>query len=46
MPETIKGLSLPSLKEKLIKIGARVIIHGRSIVFQFAAFPSKCSGRF
>jgi hypothetical protein len=26
----------PSLKEKLIKIGAKVISHGRSIAFQMA----------
>jgi hypothetical protein len=35
-PETIKEWSLSSLKEKLIKIGAKVISHGRSIAFQMA----------
>jgi hypothetical protein len=33
-PEPIKDWSLSSLKEKLIKIGAKVISHGRSIAFQ------------
>ena len=36
-PEPIKDRSLSSLKEKLIKIGAKVISHGRSIAFQMAA---------
>ncbi len=35
-PELIKDWSLSSLKEKLIKIGAKVISHGRSIAFQMA----------
>ena len=35
-PEPIKDWSLTSLKEKLIKIGAKVISHGRSIAFQMA----------
>jgi len=35
-PESIKDWSLTSLKEKLIKIGAKVISHGRSIAFQMA----------
>ena len=35
-PEPIKDRSLSSLKEKLIKIGAKVISHGRSIAFQMA----------
>ena len=33
---TPKDWSLTSLKEKLIKIGAKVISHGRSIAFQMA----------
>jgi hypothetical protein len=33
-PEPIKDWSLSSLKEKLIKIGGKVISHGRSIAFQ------------
>jgi hypothetical protein len=35
-PEPIKEWSLSSLKEKLIKIGAKVITHSRGIVFQMA----------
>ena len=35
-PEPIKDWSLTSLKEKLIKIGAKVISHGRFIAFQMA----------
>ena len=35
-PEPIKNWSLTSLKEKLIKIGAKVVSHGRYIVFQMA----------
>ena len=33
-PEPIKDWSLTSLKEKLIKIGAKVVSHGRYVVFQ------------
>ena len=36
MPEPIKNWSLTSLKEKLIKIGAKVVNHGRYIAFQMA----------
>jgi hypothetical protein len=35
-PEPIKDWSLTSLKEKLIKIGARVVSHGRYVAFQMA----------
>ena len=35
-PEAIKDWSLTSLKEKLIKIGAKVVSHGRYIAFQMA----------
>jgi Transposase DDE domain group 1 len=35
-PEPIKDWSLTSLKEKLIKIGAKVITHGRYVAFQMA----------
>ena len=35
-PEPIKDWSLTSLREKLIKIGAKVVRHGRYIVFQIA----------
>ena len=36
MPEPIRNWSLTSLKEKLIKIGAKVVSHGRHIAFQMA----------
>ncbi len=32
-PEPIKDWSLTSLKEKLIKIGAKVVCHGRYVAF-------------
>ena len=36
MPDPMKDWSLTSLKEKLIKIGAKVVSHGRYITFQMA----------
>ena len=35
-PEPIKDWSLTSLKEKLIKIGAKLVSHGRYAAFQMA----------
>jgi hypothetical protein len=35
-PEPIKDWSLTSLKEKLIKIGAKIVSHGRYVAFQMA----------
>ena len=35
-PEPITELSLTSLKEKLIKIGAKLVSHGRYVAFQMA----------
>jgi hypothetical protein len=35
-PEPIKHWSLTSLKEKLIKIGAKVVAHARYVTFQMA----------
>ena len=35
-PDPIKQWSLTSLKEKLIKIGAKVVSHGRYVAFQMA----------
>src|SRR3989449_11393573 len=35
-PEPIKDWSLASLKEKLIKIGAKIVSHGAYVVFQMA----------
>jgi hypothetical protein len=36
MPEAAEPWSLTSLREKLIKIGARVVTHGRYVTFQLA----------
>src|SRR5215204_3183421 len=36
MPKTAETWSLTSLKEKLIKIGAKVVSHGRYVAFQLA----------
>ena len=37
MPKTAEPWSLTSLREKLIKIGATVVSHGRYVTFQMAA---------
>jgi hypothetical protein len=39
-PEPIKDWSLTSLKEKLIKIGAKVVSHGRYVVCQLCRLPN------
>ena len=36
MPKKIKDWSLRTLKEKLIKIGAKVVRHSRYLIFQMA----------
>ena len=36
MPKTAQPWSLTSLREKLIKIGAKVVRHGRYVIFQMA----------
>jgi Transposase DDE domain group 1 len=36
MPKTADPWSLTSLREKLIKIGAKVVAHGRYVTFQMA----------
>ena len=36
IPEAIAEWSLTSLREKLIKIGAKVVSHGRYVTFQMA----------
>ena len=36
MPKTVERWSLISLREKLIKIGAKVVRHGRYVTFQMA----------
>jgi Transposase DDE domain group 1 len=36
LPEEIEHWSLTTLREKLVKIGARIVRHGRYVVFQLA----------
>jgi len=36
LPPAVKQWSLTSLKEKLVKIGARIVTHGRYVTFQLA----------
>jgi hypothetical protein len=36
MPKAVERWSLTSLREKLIKIGAKVVTHGRYVTFQMA----------
>ncbi len=36
LPEAVKHWSLTSLREKLVKIGARIVTHGRYVTFQMA----------
>jgi len=36
LPEAINQWSLTSLREKLVKIGAKVMRHGRYVIFQMA----------
>ncbi len=44
-PEPIKEWSLTTLKEKMIKIGAKVVGHARYVAFQMAevAIPKTCA---
>ena len=36
MPKTVERWSMTSLREKLVKIGAKVVSHGRYVTFQLA----------
>ena len=36
MPKTVERWSMTSLREKLIKIGAKIVSHGRYVTFQMA----------
>ena len=46
LPEAVEQWSLTSLREKLVKIGAKVVRHGRYVIFQMAevAVPRKLFG--
>ena len=35
-PEEVKQWSLTTLRDRLVKIGAKIVRHGRSIIFQMA----------
>jgi len=47
LPDEIAQWSLTTLREKVVKIGAKVIAHGRYLVFQMAevAVPRELFGR-
>jgi hypothetical protein len=36
LPDAVKQWSMTTLRERLVKIGARIVHHGRSITFQMA----------
>ncbi len=36
MPEAVEHWSLATLRDKLIKIGAKIVRHGRYVTFQLA----------
>jgi hypothetical protein len=46
LPEAVKHWSLTSLREKLVKIGAKIVTHARYATFQMAevAMPSQLFG--
>ena len=48
LPKPIQGWTLTTLRENLVKIGAKVVSHARYIVFQLAevAVPASCSRQF
>jgi len=37
LPQAVRHWTLTTLREKLIKIGAKVVRHSRKVVFQMAA---------
>jgi hypothetical protein len=45
MPKAAEPWWLTSLREKLIKIGAKDVSHGRYVTFQMEC-PSRCSGKY
>jgi hypothetical protein len=36
LPEQVKQWSMTTLRDRLVKIGAKVVRHGRSVIFQMA----------
>jgi hypothetical protein len=47
LPSDVEHLSLTSLREKLVKIGVKVVAHGRDVTFQMAevAVPRDLFGK-
>ena len=46
LPKPIRGWTLTTLREKLVKIGAKVVTHAKYVIFQLAevAVPRKLFG--
>ena len=42
LPDQIEKWSLTSLREKLVKIGAKLVAHGRYMTFQMAEVAVPC----
>jgi hypothetical protein len=43
LPDVVAQWSLTTLREKLVKIGARIVRHGRYVVFQLAEVAVPCA---
>ena len=43
LPDAVEQWSLTSLREKLIKIGAKIVRHGRYVTFQMAVVRTPCA---
>jgi hypothetical protein len=48
LPRSIRSWNLTALREKLVKIGAKVVAHSKYVIFQLAevAVPANSSQRF
>ena len=42
LPRSVRTWNLTSLREKLVKIGAKVVAHARSVTFQLAEVAVPC----
>jgi Transposase DDE domain group 1 len=36
LPEEVKRWSMTTLRDRLVKVGAKIVRHGRSVIFQMA----------
>ncbi len=43
LPEAVRHWSLTTLRDRLVKIGAKIVRHGRSIAFQMAEVMVRCA---